>query len=391
MDTDPKVQAKPRKGSTRAPRVLRGAPPGAGESAPQSPHLSTFDVQRSAFHLGTSKIPLPEIPWAPTFRAALLAWFRAEGRDYPWRQTTDPYAILVSEMMLQQTQIATVLGRGYYHRWMDTFPDVATLAAASENDILRVWEGLGYYSRARNLQKAAQGVLADHDGAFPRGIAGLLSLPGIGRYTAGAVASFAWNLPAPLVDGNVARVFTRLFACDDPIDQPAVQQQLWAWAETLLSRTKPRLYNSALMELGQRICTPRSPACLICPVQSVCASAGPAAASRPKKSPARATVLVFEHALFARRDGKILLHKECGKRRQGLWKLPERPAAETAALPEILTATYAITHHRVTLHIHSAPDATALAGETWRLLADLCALPMPGPYRKALNQLLVDK
>ena len=134
MDTDPKVQAKPRKGSTRAPRVLPGAPPGAGESAPQSPHPSTFDVQRSAFHLGTSKIPLPEIPWAPTFRAALLAWFRAEGRDYPWRQTTDPYAILVSEMMLQQTQIATVLGRGYYHRWMDTFPDVATLAAASEND-----------------------------------------------------------------------------------------------------------------------------------------------------------------------------------------------------------------------------------------------------------------
>ena len=335
--------------------------------------------------------PIPsEIPWAPTFRAALLTWFRAEGRDYPWRQTEDPYAILVSEMMLQQTQIATVLGRGYYQRWMDTFPDVATLAAAAEPDILRVWEGLGYYSRARNLQKAARAVLADHSSEFPRSVAGLLSLPGIGRYTAGAVASFAWNLPAPLVDGNVARVFTRLFACDDPIDRPAMQQQLWAWAEALLSREEPRHYNSALMELGQRICTPRSPACLICPVQSCCASAGPAAASRPNKSPARAIVAVIEHALFARRDGKVLLHQESGKRRQGLWKLPERSPAETADLPEILTATYAITHHRVALHIHAAPGATAQTGESWHPLADLPALPMPGPYRKALNQLLSD-
>jgi len=332
-----------------------------------------------------------QLPWAPAFRAALLAWFQAEGRDYPWRQTEDPYAILVSEMMLQQTQIATVLGRGYYQRWMDTFPDVATLAAASEPDILRVWEGLGYYSRARNLQKAARAVLADHGGEFPRSVAGLLSLPGIGRYTAGAVASFAWNLPAPLVDGNVARVFTRLMACDEPIDKPVVQQQLWDWAATLLSPDAPRLYNSALMELGQRICTPRSPACLICPVVSVCASAGPAAAARPKKSPARATVAVTEHALIARRDGTMLLHQESGKRRQGLWKLPERSAAETATLPEVLTTTYAITHHRVTLHIHADPAATAGPGETWHPVQDLPDLPMPGPYRKALNQLLADQ
>jgi len=354
----------------------------------QSPGLSTFNVQRSTFDVNTSNVSRSGIPWAATFRAALLAWFQAEGRDYPWRRTEDPYAILVSEMMLQQTQIATVLGRGYYQRWMDAFPDVAVLAAASEPDILRVWEGLGYYSRARNLQKAARAVLTDHGGSFPRSVAGLLSLPGIGRYTAGAVASFAWNLPAPLVDGNVARVFTRLMACDEPIDRPAVQQQLWDWAAALLSPDEPRRYNSALMELGQRICTPRSPACLICPVQSLCASAGPGAASRPKKSPARATVLVVEHALFARKEGKILLHQESGKRRQGLWKLPERPAAETSSLPEILTTTYAITHHRVTLHVHAAPAADARAGESWHALADLAALPMPGPYRKALNQLL---
>ena len=337
---------------------------------------------------GCARPVMPDIPWAPAFRAALLSWFRAEGRDYLWRQTDDPYAILVSEMMLQQTQIATVLGRGYYQRWMAVFPDVKTLAAASEPDILRVWEGLGYYSRARNLQKAAQTVVAGHGGKFPRSVPELLSLPGIGRYTAGAVASFAWNLPAPLVDGNVARVFSRLFACDDAIDKPAVQKLLWAWAEALLSCTEPRLYNSALMELGQRICTPRAPACLLCPVQSLCASAGPAAACRPKKSPARATVAVIEHALFARRDNTILLHQESGKRRQGLWKLPERSAAEAAALPEVLTATYAITHHRVTLHIHTAPNAIAATGETWHALATVSSLPMPGPYRKALNRLL---
>ncbi|MES2708149.1 MAG: A/G-specific adenine glycosylase [Verrucomicrobiota bacterium] len=322
------------------------------------------------------------------FRRGLLTWFQAEGKDYPWRRTRDPYAILVSEMMLQQTQIATVLGRGYYTRWMEAFPDVATLAAAAEPEVLRVWEGLGYYSRARNLQKTARAVLADHGGEFPRGVEGLLTLPGIGRYTAGAVASFAWNLPAPLVDGNVARVLTRLMACDGEIDRPAVQAQLWAWAAALLNPDEPRLHNSAIMELGQRLCTPRAPACLICPVRTVCASAGPDAVNRPRKQAARAIVAVIEHALFALRKGKLLLHQESGRRRQGLWKLPERPAAETAGLPEILTAAYTITHHRVTLHIHEAPDATAQAGETWHALADVESLPMPGPYRKALNRIL---
>ncbi len=381
-------RAKPTRGSTGVPPVPPGVPPGAGPPAPQSPLFSTFKVQGSTFDVNTSKILPPGIPWAAAFRSQLLAWFRAEGRDYPWRQTTDPYAILVSEMMLQQTQIATVLGRGYYQRWMDTFPDVATLAAAAEPDILRVWEGLGYYSRARNLQKAARAVVDDYGGEFPRSVEGLLSLPGIGRYTAGAVASFAWNLPAPLVDGNVARVFARLFACDDPIDRPPMPQQLWEWAAVLLCEDDARRYNSALMELGQRICSPRAPACLICPVRTCCASAGPAAASRPRKSPARATVAVVEHALFARRNGKILLHQESGKRRHGLWKLPERPAAETTPLRKVLTNSYAITHHRVTLHIHDAPDAEAGPGETWHSLSKLPSLPMPGPYRKALNQLL---
>ena len=353
--------------SNRATQISPHRPP-CGSSAP------------SAFNLPSADIP--------AFQAQLLTWFAAEGRDYPWRQTHDPYAILVSEMMLQQTQIATVLGRGYYTRWMTAFPDLETLAAASEPDILRIWEGLGYYSRARNLQKTARAILADFSGQFPRTVPALLTLPGIGRYTAGAIASFAWNLPAPLVDGNVARVLTRLFACDDPIDKPATLTQLWAWASALLSPSQPRLYNSALMELGQRLCTPRAPACLLCPVQTLCASAGPAAVTRPKKSPARATILVTEHALFALHANQLLLHQETGKRRQGLWKFPERPAAETAHLPRLLTTTYVITHHRVTLHLHAHPHAIAQPNEAWHPLESLPALPMPGPYRKALNQLL---
>ncbi|MDB6135446.1 MAG: dna glycosylase [Verrucomicrobiales bacterium] len=325
------------------------------------------------------------------FQSRLLAWFRSEGRDYPWRRTRDPYAILVSEMMLQQTQIATVLGRGYYQRWMEAFPDVVSLAAAPEPEVLRVWEGLGYYSRARNLHKTAQAVLTEHGGVFPRSVEGLLTLPGIGRYTAGAVASFAWNLPAALVDGNVARVLTRLLACDEEIDRPAVQQKLNDWAAALLNRDEPRLHNSAIMELGQRICTPRAPACLICPVRSVCASAGPDAVKRPRKRAARETVLVTEHALFALRKGKLLLHQESGRRRQGLWKLPERSTDEVHGLPEILTAPYTITHHRVTLHVYESREAIAGPGETWHPLAEVEALPMPGPYRKALNRIMENR
>lgn len=323
------------------------------------------------------------------FREALVAWFAAEGRDYPWRRTEDPYAILVSEMMLQQTQIATVLGRGYYERWMAAFPDAATLAAAPEEAVLKAWEGLGYYSRARNLQKAARAVVTEHGGVFPETVEGLLKLPGIGRYTAGAVASFAFNAPAPLVDGNVVRVFARLFACDGEVDRPEVQKKLWRWAEALVSPDDARRYNSALMELGQRICTPRAPACLLCPARAWCRSAGPAAVSRPRKGAAKKVVQVEEHALFALNNGRLLLHQETGRRRRGLWKLPERPAAECADLPVILTENYTITRHRVTVHIHAAPEAEAAGpDESWHPLETLASLAMPGPYRRMVERLL---
>jgi len=161
--------------------------------------------------------------------------------------------------MLQQTQIATVLGRGYYTRWMELFPDVQALAAATEAEILKAWEGLGYYNRARNLQRAAQVVVTAHSGKFPDTLEAVAALPGVGRYTAGAVLSFACNKPAPIVDGNVARVLARLFQFRQVINTPSGQRTLWLWAAALLDVKQPRLYNSALMELGQHVCTARQP------------------------------------------------------------------------------------------------------------------------------------
>ncbi len=290
--------------------------------------------------------------------------------------------------MLQQTQIATVLGRGYYARWMERFPDVTTLAAASEADILQTWEGLGYYSRARNLQRAARAVVELHGGIFPGTLESILSLPGIGRYTAGAVLSFAYNQCAPIVDGNVARVLARIFRVQEEINAPAGQRKLWSLADFLTDPREPRLYNSAIMELGQRICTPRQPACAVCPVRGLCESAGPGADALPRKKPARATVLVEEHVLWAQREGRLLLHQEKGRRRQGLWRLPERRADEVSHLPLLSRTQYTITHHRVTLHVYDAADVSAGVTEQWQPAETLPALPMPGPFRKVVDALL---
>ncbi len=335
--------------------------------------------------------PANSLPWSAgktgKFRAALVAWFRRDGRDYPWRRTSDPYAVLVSEVMLQQTQIATVLGRGYYTRWMEQFPDVKSLAAATESDILKAWEGLGYYTRARNLQRAAKSVAAEHDGEFPGTLEAVADLPGVGRYTAGAVLSFAFNRPAPIVDGNVARVLARVFNFRQEINTPAGQRTLWSWAAALLDKKHPRDYNSALMELGQRVCTVRQPACGTCPVQAHCQSAGRAAEALPLKKPARSTVFLNEHVLWAERDGRVLLVQESGSRRRGLWRLPDRSEDETRALPLLSRTRYSITHHRVMLHVHAAPGAEAAAGEVWQPLAMLGSLPMPGPFRKIVGAL----
>lgn len=318
------------------------------------------------------------------FRQLLVEWFRREGKSYPWRETRDPWAILVSEIMLQQTTIATIQNR--YPQWMAQFPTVQSLAQAEEQTALRSWEGLGYYQRIRNLQKAARVITLEKNGQFPTTAEELRKLPGIGIYTAAAVASFAYHQPEPLVDANVARVFSRLFDDDTPVDSPKGIQQLAQRAELLLDRDYPHLYNSALMELGQIYCK-KSPECLLCPVRTCCTTTRPA--SLPVKLPKQEIVLVYEHALLCLNNDKtaILLQQSTeGSRRHGFWKLPLRLAEECLELPRIHTHKYGITHHRVTQDIYLSPaPATLRTEEAWIPLARLGEHPLASPDRKALH------
>jgi A/G-specific adenine glycosylase len=294
---------------------------------------------------------------------ALVQWFRANAREYPWRQTHDPYAVLVSEIMLQQTQISTVLERGFYARWMKRFPDFSTLAAASESDVLSAWQGLGYYRRARNLQRLAQAVVIEHSGEFPRDPAVIRSLPGIGPYTAGAVSSFAFGLAEPIVDGNVARVLSRIDNDATPIDSTAGTRRLWDRARELVRSTDdPRALNSALMELGQTICRPTKPACEVCPVRAFCRATEPE--SLPVKSTRTEITAITERVFFYRNEVGVLLEQETGSRRTGLWKLPALPEAHHDQPPSVLLkASYGITRYKVTLWVHAQPRAHELRNQ----------------------------
>ena len=201
-------------------------------------------------------------------RRNLLRWFHANARDLPWRRTDDPYAVWVSEIMLQQTQVATVID--YYNRFMKRFPTVEKLARAKQDTVLKLWEGLGYYSRGRNLHKAAKTIAKDYNGQLPDTVEELQKIPGIGRYTAGAIASIAFNRPAPILDGNVIRVLCRLFCIDTNPKDTATKSKLWELAETLVHTTRPGDFNEAMMELGAMVCTPQNPICPKCPLKKYC-------------------------------------------------------------------------------------------------------------------------
>lgn len=319
------------------------------------------------------------------FRSALAKWFTTHGKDYPWRRTNDPYAILVSEVMLQQTQITTVLNRGFYSRFLEKFPDVHSLSQAGDDELLKTWEGLGYYRRARMLREAAKVVVADHGGKFPDDHADILDLPGVGRYTAGAVTSFAFDKPAPIVDGNISRVLSRLMDCDEPIDTTSKINQLWSWAEELLDAKKPRIHNSALMELGQTYCRPGVPDCMSCPVAKFCKTNEPE--SLPVK--ARKTVLtaVDEHVVFAMKDGQVLLQKQTEGRRVGMWRLPAR----TSTGKLLHKRKYGITRYNVTMHVHQ-PKGTIRPGEgeEWHSVENIESLVIPPADRAAIRTLIVD-
>ncbi len=327
--------------------------------------------------------PAVSFPHPQTLRSALAKWFARQGRDLPWRRTHDPYAILVSEFMLQQTQVATV--RPYYERWLVRFPDFTALAAALEPEVLHAWQGLGYYARARNLHRAAKQVAQRHGGVLPGDLEAISQLPGVGRYTAGAVASFAFDLPAAAVDANIARVLARLSNYREPIDSSSGIAHLWAVAEMLMPAKVGRTHNSALMELGALICTPRKPACMICPVRAHCLASDPE--SLPVKKAARKTVALEENCGWIVAKGRLLLERQTGSRWRGLWKLPRLTESPDGGEP-LYQADYPFTHHRVTLRVFCTKASPEPAANLqWFDAPGIEACAMAAPHRRAVTAL----
>lgn len=321
------------------------------------------------------------------FRGQLVTWFERHGRRLPWRETRDPYAILVSELMLQQTQVATVLS--YYSRWLERFPTLRDLAIADESEVLHAWQGLGYYNRARNLHKCAKIIVAELNGQFPFAVDELLKLPGIGRYTAGALASFAFNLQAPVVDANIERVLSRILDLQEPVDQPRGSRILWDFASRYVQGPNPRLLNSALMELGATICSPRKPLCVICPIRSFCVAKDPELL--PKKRERQKIEKKTELHFLALKDGRILLQQNLGKRWHGLWTLPALVPDLGSSQPfeancPFLSLSYPITRYVVRLNVFLREPPLALSpGQKWHSLESLESVPMPSPHRRAVQ------
>jgi len=250
-----------------------------------------------------------------TFTRRLLVWYRRNARTLPWRNHPDPYAVWVSEIMLQQTRVETVIP--YFHRWIQRFPTIKSLAKASEQDVLNLWEGLGYYSRARNLHKAAKIVMEQYAGQLPRDLDALRRLPGIGRYTVGAIASMAFGMDEPTLDANIRRVFARVFDISVPADSPSGEKALWKLAAEYLPKGKAGDSNQALMDLGATICLPKNPRCLICPLMELCEARIKGiqdqrpVLKRKKKAPhhilAAAVIIKNGRVLLAKRPSKGLL------------------------------------------------------------------------------------
>jgi A/G-specific adenine glycosylase len=341
---------------------------------------------------------------------ALLHWFARHGRDLPWRKTRDSYAIWVSEIMLQQTQVATVIP--YYERFLKRFPTVESLARARLDTVLKLWEGLGYYSRARNLHRAAKEILDRFSGRFPRTAAELLTLPGIGRYTAGAIASNAFDERVPSVDGNVERVLCRLFRVHGYPKDATVRKRLWSIAGDLVPAGKPGLFNQALMELGAEVCTPRKPQCEDCPLNRMCqARLHNEQLLLPHRKPKKPLPSHIVAVGVIRKAGRILIDK----RRPdgllgGLWEFPggkKEPgeSLETALLREVreelaikirverplVIVDHAYSHFRVRIHafectwVSGKPRCATCADFKWVRPADLGRYAFPAANKKTIE------
>ncbi|MEM1109291.1 MAG: A/G-specific adenine glycosylase [Planctomycetota bacterium] len=343
----------------------------------------------------------------------LLQWFGENQRDLPFRPTAqrkpNPYHVLISEAMAQQTQIATVVP--YFHRFVAAFPTVHDLADAEEQAVLNLWQGLGYYSRARNLRKAARMIVDEFGGEVPRTPEELLQLPGVGRYTAGAVASVAYNTVAPIVDGNVARVFARYFGITDPVNQPAGQKKLWALAAELVAASgSPRDFNQGVMELGALVCTPkpgRGDGCVDCPLSDTCvAHATGREKELPVKAPKKKPIAVTHTVLAVERGGRYLFEQRPGNGLwANMWQLPTLETGDITSAPAhledrfrlkisetkpVTRFTHQTTHRTICFEVH---QCSVEAGRLrpgrgqWRTPDNLQDLPLAKPQQTAVSHL----
>ena len=322
-------------------------------------------------------------PWSAIqvrrMRDFLSVWYLTARRDLPWRRTRDPYAITVSEFMLQQTQVVTVIP--YYERWLKLFPDWRTLAQATEESVIKTWEGLGYYRRARNLQALAKAVMAG-GGKMPRDVAGLLALPGIGPYTSAAIGSIAYDLPVAVLDGNVMRVLTRLLALRDDIAQPKTRDKLQIIADQFLDRNEPSRHNQAVMELGATICVPRKPLCLLCPLKRDCLGR-PHAEEFPVKT--RVAQVKREETIAILRKGDKFYCEQVseGKPWHGLWRFPDFDSERMEEGRLLKELKYGITKYTVVMRVVAARWKSRKPTVGLYLSSDeIGALAFAAPHRK---------
>ena len=329
-----------------------------------------------------------------SIRRRLLRWYGLRRRDLPWRKTSDPYRIWISEVMLQQTRVQAVVP--YYEEFLRRFPDVKRLARASERELLACWSGLGYYSRARNLQQAAQRIVAEHGGRFPGAIEAALELPGVGVYTASAVLSIAHGHPLPVVDGNVARVLARLYTVNADLKTAKGKRELLQLAAGLLSRRRPGDFNQAMMELGATICLPLQPDCAHCPIQSHCRAYRRKEVSRyPRlRRKSKPVLRRFVAALAQDKAGRVLLVQRPSNDKWlgGFWELPMWESPEGAPLPGLAlekrlgTVRHCITKNRLEVAVYGARFRERRHSAKWRWLPvdDFGNFPVSTIARKAL-------
>lgn len=363
----------------------------------------------------SAALELPDQTWIRRFRRAVLRWYRHSGRDLPWRDERDPYRVWVREIMLQQTTVAAVVP--YLERFLAALPTLETLADASEQDVLRLWEGLGYYSRARNLRKAAQTIVADFEGAMPVSVEAIQSLSGIGRYTAGAIASFAFGQQAAIVEANTARFYARLIGLDEELSKSSSQKRLWAFADAVVPAKEPGKFNQALIDLGATVCRPKEPLCSECAVASLCKAfqtnrVGEIPAPKKRSVP---TQLVEACVAVERRNEVLLQQRDETEWWSGLWDFPrfreseggtmtddqrrtwlakavrEQSGLEIKTANYVKTMTHAVTRYQITLHCYRAQ---VIAGRKqskrrlkWVPITKLREMPLTKTARRFANRL----